>query len=90
MVYYSPTECRGTGENAQVNRCSPLAALMCNWLLKPVIFLLLGLRGVPWDIKARPGSGFYEIFCIFANVSCLCIHLVTLFNLPCKNIFVME
>ena len=40
--------------------------------------------------KARPGSGFYEIFCIFANMSCLCIHLVTLFNLPCKNIFVME
>ena len=23
-------------------------------------------------------------------MSCLCIHLVTLFNLPCKNIFVME
>ena len=36
--------------------------------------------------KARRGSGFYEIFCIFANMSCLCIHLVTLFNLPCKNI----
>ena len=40
-------------------------------------------------IKARPGSGFYEIFCIFANMSCLCIHLVRLFNLPCKNIFVI-
>ena len=41
-------------------------------------------------VKARRGSGFSEMFCIFANVSCLCIHLVTLFNLPCKNIFVME
>ena len=37
-------------------------------------------------IKARPGSGFYEIFCIFANISCLCIHLVRLFNLPCIDI----
>ena len=42
------------------------------------------------NIKAKPGSGFYEMFCIFANMSCLCIHLVILFNLPCKNIFVME
>ena len=41
-------------------------------------------------IKARRGSGFYEMFCIFPNMSCLRIHLVTLFNLPCKNIFVME
>ena len=39
--------------------------------------------------KARRGSGFYEIFFIFANMSCLCIHLVTLFNLRCKKI-VME
>ena len=38
----------------------------------------------------RRGSGFDEIFCIFANMSCLCIHLVTLFNLPCKKKFVME
>ena len=37
------------------------------------------------QFKARRGSGFYEIFCIFANMSCLCIHLVKLFNLPCKN-----
>ena len=35
--------------------------------------------------KARRGSGFDDIFCIFANMSCLCIHLVTLFNLPCKK-----
>ena len=34
------------------------------------------------SFKARRGSGFYEIVCIFANMSCLCIHLVTLFNLP--------
>ena len=40
--------------------------------------------------KARRGSGFYEIVCIFANMSCLCIHLVTLLNLPCKEKFVME
>ena len=34
-------------------------------------------------IKARRGSGFYEIFCIFANMR----YLVTLFNfnLPCKK-----
>ena len=37
------------------------------------------------EFKARRGSGFDEIFCIFANMSCLCIHLVTLFNLPCKK-----
>ena len=47
-----------------------------------------------WDrwgsLKARRGSGFDEIVCIFANMSCLCIHLVTLFNLPCKKKFVME
>ena len=41
-------------------------------------------------VKARRGSGFYEIFCIFANMSCLCIHLVTLFNLPGKKKIVME
>ena len=41
-------------------------------------------------VKARRGSGFYEIVCIFANMSCLHIHLVTLFNLSCKNIVVME
>ena len=41
-------------------------------------------------LKARRGSGFDEIFCIFANMSCLCIHLVTLFNLPCKKKIVME
>ena len=41
--------------------------------------------GVSTMVKARRGSGFYEIFCIFANMSCLCIHLVTLFNLPCKK-----
>ena len=36
------------------------------------------------DISRR-GSGFYEMFCIFAKkMSCLCIHLVTLFNLPCN------
>ena len=40
-------------------------------------------------LKARRGSGFDEIFCIFANMSCLCIHLVTLFNLPCKKKIVM-
>ena len=37
------------------------------------------------SFKARRGSGFDDIFCIFANMSCLCIHLVTLFNLPCKT-----
>ena len=41
-------------------------------------------------IKVRRGSGFDDIFCIFANMSCLCIHLVTLFNLPCKKKIVME
>ena len=41
-------------------------------------------------VKVRRGSGFDDIFCIFANMSCLCIHLVTLFNLPCKKKFVME
>ena len=41
-------------------------------------------------LKARRGSGFDEIFCIFANMSCLCIHLVTLFNLPCKKKIVMK
>ena len=51
---------------------------------------LLKLTITLTDIKARRGYGFYDIFCIFANMSCLCIHLVTLFNLPCKNIFVME
>ena len=40
--------------------------------------------------KARGGSGLYEIFCIYANMSCLCIHLVTLFNLPGKKKIVME
>ena len=44
-------------------------------------------------IKGRGGSGFYESFCIFANkiiMNCLHIHLVTLFNLLCIHIFVME
>ena len=45
---------------------------------------------IPCTFKARRGSGFDEIFCIFANMSCLCIHLVTLFNLPCKKKIVME
>ena len=35
--------------------------------------------------KVRPGSGFYQFSCILGNMSCLCIHLVTLFNLPCKK-----
>ena len=43
-----------------------------------------------FTFKARRGSGFYEIFCIFANMSCLCIHLVTFFNLPGKKKIVME
>ena len=30
------------------------------------------------------------LYTVFANMSCLHIHLVTLFNLPGKNIFVME
>ena len=46
--------------------------------------------GINNRLKARRGSGCYEIFCIFANMSCLCIHLVTLFNLPGKKKFVME
>ena len=62
-----------------------------NKLVAPIFFpfLLDGFAG-KFVVKVRPGSGFYEIFCIFANMSCLCIHLVTLFNLPWKNIFVME
>ena len=36
-------------------------------------------------IKVRPGSGFYQFSCILGNMSCLCIHLVTLFNLPCQK-----
>ena len=40
-------------------------------------------------LKVRPGSGlFYQFSCIFGNMSCLCIHLVTLFNLPCKKKFI--
>ena len=39
----------------------------------------------PPTIKVRPGSGFYQFSCILGNMSCLCIHLVTLFNLPCKK-----
>ena len=47
-------------------------------------------HNLPLILKARRGSGFYEMFCIFANMSCLCIHLVTLFNFPCKKKIVME
>ena len=36
-------------------------------------------------LEVRPGSGFYQFSCILGNMSCLCIHLVTLFNLPCKK-----
>ena len=45
---------------------------------------------ITFIIKVRRGSGFDEMFCIFANMSCLCIHLVTLFNLPWKKKIVME
>ena len=40
--------------------------------------------------KVRLGSGFYQFSCILGNMSCLCIHFVTLFNLPCKKKIVME
>ena len=48
------------------------------------------LVGECFLLRRDESLDFHEIFCIFANMSCLCIHLVTLFNLPCKNIFVME
>ena len=38
-------------------------------------------------VKARPGSGFYEIFCIFANMSCLCIHLCHIIQLALQKHF---
>ena len=37
------------------------------------------------EFKVRPGSGFYQFPCILGHMSCLCIHLVTLFKLPCKK-----
>ena len=42
------------------------------------------------SLKVRPGSGFYQFSCILGNMSCLCIHLVTLFNLPCKKKKIIE
>ena len=42
--------------------------------------------------EKKEGLDFMKLSVYFANIfmSCLCIHLVTLFNLPCKHIFVME
>ena len=59
-----------------------------NTIKTKIIIIIINITSIA--LKARRGSGFYEIFCLFANMSCLFIHLVTLFNLPCKNIFVME
>ena len=62
----------------------PAVATTSNRFHLLVVFVSMAEQQ-PVALKARRGSGFYEIFCIFANMSCLCIHLVTLFNLPGKK-----
>ena len=49
-----------------------------------VVYIII-LKYMHKALKVRPGSGFYQFSCILGNMSCLCIHLVTLFNLPCKK-----
>ena len=42
------------------------------------------------ELRRDEGLDFMKFSVLFANMSCLCIHLVTLFNLPGKKKCVME
>ena len=78
-------------EDVEGNECYSIVQFMIYKKNLKVLTLSKKLRRLEfYKFKARRGSGFDEIFCIFANMSCLCIHLVTLFNLPCKKKKFME
>ena len=57
--------------------------MLCDVIVTDRDFLLIIFRELAF--KVRPGSGIYQFPCILGNMSCLCIHLVTLLNLPCKK-----